>query len=149
MGESKILGHRLIEDAERVRKQHTAVEGQRRALPAPPCCAGKVAKTVDRDDNSLVEGRGKECRGEMSQVVFDVFDFSGKWPARQCAELIGDTGHLLPIAQPLEQQAHIGPMQRHVAELAHQIGAAVAVDRDVRHVGQFNLGFAQAVVDRL
>jgi hypothetical protein len=50
--------------------------------------------------------------------VFDVFDFSGKWPAGRHPELIGDTGHLLAIAQPLEQQAHTGVVKCHIIQLA-------------------------------
>ena len=117
----------------------------------PPCCAGKVAKAVNRDDNSLVERRGKEHRGEMSQVVFDVFDFSGKWPARNNSlQLIGDTSRFCcRLRSRLSSKRTLGQMQRCVAELTQQIGPAVAIDRDVRYVGQFNLGFAQAVLVRL
>ena len=81
--------------------------------------------------------------------MFDVFDDSRERPARQGAKLVGDVCHLLAIAPAAEQQARIRALERDITELAEEIGAAAAVDGDMGHVTEVNLGFTQAIVDRL
>ena len=82
-------------------------------------------------------------------MMFDVFDCPGKWPARQRPKLVGNLSHLVAIAPTVEQQARTGALERDITELAEEIGTAAAVDGDVGHVTEVNLGFTQAVVDRL
>jgi len=82
-------------------------------------------------------------------VVFDVVDIPGKLPARHGAKLVGDMRHLLAIAPTLEQQARTGARERDITELAQEIGATAAVDGDMGHVTEVNLGFLQAIIDRL
>ena len=60
MGKAEILGHGLVEDAERMRKQHAAVERQVSSAADTPRRAGKIAEAIDRDDNSFAERRGIE-----------------------------------------------------------------------------------------
>ena len=62
---------------------------------------------------------------------------------------IGNLRHLVAIAPTVEQQARTGALERDITELAEEIGAAAAVDGDLGHVTEVNLGFIQAIVDRL
>jgi hypothetical protein len=77
----------------------------------------------------------------MGQVVFDVLDCPDEWSARQAPKLVGNLRHLMTIAQTVEQQAWTRALQRHIPELAEEIGTAAAVDGDMGYVAQVNLGF--------
>src|SRR5262249_59810590 len=72
--ETEILRHRLIEDTERVRKQHPAIERQQGIVATAPCRTGKITKAVNRYDIGVAKWRNVECRGEMCEMVLDVFD---------------------------------------------------------------------------
>src|SRR5438552_18252032 len=71
IGKAEILGQGLVEDAERVREMHPALDADLRPATDPPGGAGKVAQTIDRNDNRLVEGRDVECRGQMREMMLD------------------------------------------------------------------------------
>jgi hypothetical protein len=62
MGKAEILRERLVEDAERVREMHPAVDLDVGALRDPPGGAGKIAEAIDRGDNGFLERRDMECR---------------------------------------------------------------------------------------
>ena len=145
MREAEILGHGLVEDAERMRKQDTAFERKRRRVAIAPRRAGEIAEAVDGNDRRFAEGRWIKRRRQVSQVMLDVIDRAGERAARQRAQLLDQALDLRPVAQPLQQQMRVRPAGRHVGELAEKIGAATAVDGDVRDVGQVELRLVQTI----
>src|ERR1700685_748981 len=117
MRESEILGHGLVENAKRMRKQHPAVERQRGAAAGTPCRAGKIAKTVDRNRRRFAERRRIKRRGEMGEVMLDIFDGAGKGSPRQRGELGGNARHLFAVAQPVRDQSRTWPVRRDGGEV--------------------------------
>jgi hypothetical protein len=85
----------------------------------------------------------------MREMVLDIVDRAGKRPARHGAQFLGYAGDLLAVAQPAQQQARARPVRHDITKLAEKIGAAVAVDGDMRDVAQIGPGFVQAVADGL
>src|ERR1044071_5745078 len=71
MRKAQILGQRLIEDAERMRKKDLAVDGKRWSGACAPRAAGEIPEAVHRDDGRLAKGRDVKRRGQMRHVVFD------------------------------------------------------------------------------
>jgi hypothetical protein len=63
MRKAEILGHRLVEDAERLREVHATLDPDVAASSYAPRGAREVAETIDRDDHRLIEGRNVECGG--------------------------------------------------------------------------------------
>ena len=53
------------------------------------------------------------------------------------------------IAQPAEHQIDVGALGQEIADLAHEVGATVLIERDVIHVGKLNACLAQAIGDGL
>ena len=66
---------RLIENAERMRKQDRPSTLDGCASPDAPGRAGEIAEPVDRDDHGLVERRDMEGGGQMREVMLDVVEF--------------------------------------------------------------------------
>src|SRR5215472_3058119 len=60
---AEVMGECLIEDAERVRKVDPSRDIDVTPPTDTPRRAGKVAKTIDRDNNRLFERRDVERRG--------------------------------------------------------------------------------------
>ena len=149
MREAEILRHRLVENAERMGKQDPAIERQLGAAAAAPGGAGKIAKAVDRDHRRVAKWRWVKCRGEMREMVLDMVDGAGKAPARQCGKLVRNAGDFRAVAQPLEQQLRTWPPRHDISELAEKVGPAAAVDGDMGDVAEIDLGFPQAIPDRL
>ena len=75
---AEILGQRLIEDAERMREVHAAVDRERAPSPHAPGCAGEVAEAVDRNDDRLIEGRHVKGGGKMREMMFDIVERAPK-----------------------------------------------------------------------
>src|ERR1035437_486172 len=59
---SEILGQRLIENSERMREVHAAVDRESVPSSRAPGCTGEVAEAVDRNDDRLIEGRDVKGR---------------------------------------------------------------------------------------
>ena len=57
---AQVMGERLIEDAERMRKVDPSCDTDVTPLTDAPRRAGKVAKTIDRDNDRLFERRNME-----------------------------------------------------------------------------------------
>ncbi len=86
----------------------------------------------------------------MREVVLDVVERAAKAVAGKC--LGEELGNLLPLAavpETAEHQADVGRMGRQIGDLAHAVGAAVLIDRDMVDIGEAQPGFAQAVGDGL
>ena len=55
---------------------------------------------------------------------------------------------LAPITEPVAHEPQVREVEQQVGELAPQIGTAVLIERDVRHVGEPDPGFAHTIGDR-
>ena len=102
MGKAEVLGERLVEDAERVRKEDTPLNPDVGALPHAPGGAAEISKTVDGDDDGLLEWRDVEGGGEMGEMVLDMVQRGAQALARK---ILGEERRhslaLAPVAQAI------------------------------------------------
>ncbi len=150
MGKAEILRERLIEDAERMREIDAAIDPDGGALPDTPGGAGEIAKTVDRDDDRLLEGRDVEGGGEVGEMVLDLVKFRANGLARERHDEQGEkriAGE--PVAHALAHERDAGRRADDVGELAQGVGAVVLVDGDMVDVADGEIRLAQAIGDRL
>ena len=84
MGKPKELSERLIEDAEGVRKEHSALDYQVLAKSNAPCGAGKISKPVQRNDRGFLEWRDEKSGSQMSKVMLDGVKRASKSLSMKC-----------------------------------------------------------------
>ena len=149
MREADELGHRLVENAQRVRKIDATVDRQRPALAQPPGRRRKIAESVDRDRDGLVVGRNQEGGREMAEMVLDHVRRSPELLLRKMAlEVARDVGPLAAISQPAHHVIETDARRQREGELAPAVGGIVAVDRNMVDIGQRDPCLAQAIADR-
>ena len=149
MREAEVLGERLEEDAERMRKVDLLVDRDRAAAPQAPGRAGKVTETVHRHRSRFVEGRGEKGRGEVRAVMLYEMHLAVEGLRHGPLKERVDTLTLAFVADALEHQRRVRPAPQQVGQLAAEIGARILVDCDLRDVVQPDTRIAQAPADRL
>jgi hypothetical protein len=131
MAKAEVLGQRLIEDAERMREVHAAIDRERCAVSLAPGGAGEVTEAIDRDGDRALERRREKGRGEVREVVLDVLHLPGEGLAGEClVELLRDRTTAARVAHAVEHQLGIGALTQRVGDLAREASPGVGVERD-------------------
>ena len=129
---------------------HPALDADLRPATDSPGGAGKVAETIDRNDDRLVEGRHVKRRGQMREMMLDGVEFAAKPLARKgSVEKFGNSRAAAAIAQPIEDQPGTRRMGCEIGEPAQPVGAPILIDCDMRDIVQPQPRFPQAISDRL
>src|SRR5437879_2571257 len=98
MGKPEPLGHRLVEDAERMRKIDFVVYDDLAPPSAAPCSARKIAEPVHRDYVRLVERRHVKRGRHVREMMLHRMDLSVIPPAAGMSEILVHARALSPVA---------------------------------------------------
>src|ERR1039458_1679208 len=112
-------------------KPDLAIERKCRFASPSPCCARKIAKTVDGNRNRFTERRNIKRRGKMRQMMLDMFYAPGKAVLRKSSgKLLFDPGPFSTVAQAVEDKSEVRAVGKDIRNLARQVCAIIAIDRD-------------------
>src|ERR1041384_5316532 len=115
-----------------MRKKNPAIDLNFLTAPHSPGGAGKVAESINREANRLVEGRDKKCGGEMSQMMFDMMNggFDGA-AGKSLVEGGLDAGGFANIFHAIQDQTDVGPVRDDKGEASPIVDPGLAIDGDV------------------
>src|ERR1035437_9568902 len=149
MRKAEVLRHRLIENAKRMRKINPLVDFDAVARADAPGRTRKIAESVHRDRNSLIEWRNKKRRSQVRKMMLDLVHHPAEPLARKAAlQLLVHARALALVANPVEHERQIRAPGEEVSYLLPEIRFRILIDRDMRDIGETNSHCAQAIADR-
>ena len=134
VGEPEPLRDGRVEDAKRMRKQHTIKHLEPVAMTDREHRAREVAEAVDRQNRSMLERRHEKSAGGVGTVMLHVVEL-GSQRAALDAERVGErvrrVSDLSLVREALADVADTRPVPERPPELRTEVGARIAPDRDV------------------
>ena len=150
MRKAEILRERLIEDAERMREIDPAMSRDFASRRRPPGRAREIAESIDRNNGRLIEGADVECRGKMRQMMLYLWNSARTvWPGKACSSRTGSPARARRLRIRLSTKVDVGALGQEIADLAHEVGATVLIERDVLHIRKLNACLSQAIGDSM
>src|SRR5579885_1402817 len=94
-------------------------------------------------------GNGTRPSTAMRPVVLDVADAARDVGARETpGELLVEGRPAPGMAEPVQQESRVRPLAERIGELAPEVRAGIAVDRDVGDVPELDARLGKAIADR-
>lgn len=167
--EAEVVGHRFIEQAQRVRHVDLAEDLEFAAFGGAVAGGRLLAAAVERHHRAAIEGRGQKRAGRVGQVVLDEVPLVrpvGAHAAKSFAEMMRRAvGQLprrvddrrqeqwIPSCFPLAGRRVLTGLERH----GDRRGRRMYSEQQIRivgighvfDIGQPNTGFAQTIIDRV
>ena len=150
VGKAQILGHRLVEDAKRVRKVDPPFDVDRVVATHAPSGTGEIAKTVDGHNRGLAEGRDEKARSQVGEVVLDPMQLPFERGGRERARKLGFHRSALGlVADAIDDEPDIRPAAQRIADLLQETRPRIGVDGYVVDIGEGDAPLLEAKSDRL